>query len=216
MIWEEETSQEKLKMEAYPRRMVIKEEEASQQMWINVTIDTKAQVWYQDGTSEEGVEQDTFSSCKETMTKNETNESRVANAISSKEKCFGTRIMSETSSDEGTSMSKACMIKGDKKRVANMIKEIVTKNGIELEVAKDESMADGHVKTFSTLVLETWAIALKSQRETQETEGGGEEVKAETNTCEEQGRIIEACSIKRVNGYEADESKEIAMGMTSS
>ena len=74
----------------------------------------------------------------------------------------------------------------------------------------DESMVYGHVETFSTLVLETWAVASKRQRETQETEGGGEEVKARTNTCKEEGRIIEACSIKRINGYEAYESKEIA------
>ena len=187
-------AKENLIMEPKPIKMVIKEEETSQQRWSNDTANTKAQVRY-DNTTGEGVEQDAFSSCKETMMKNETNESRVANATSSEDKCFGTRIVSETSSDEGASMSKACMIKGDKKCEADMIEEIATKNDIESEVAMDESMADGHVETFSTLVPETWADASESKRETQETEGGGEEVKAEANTCEEEGDV----KMKRVD-----------------
>ena len=62
------------------------------------------------------------------------------------------------------------------------------KNDIKLEVSKDESMADGRVETFSTLVPKTWAVALESKSETQEMEGDGEEVKAKANICEEEGR----------------------------
>ena len=50
----------------------------------------------------------------------------------------------------------------------------------------DELMEDGHVETFLTLHLETWAIASKNQCETQETEGVGEEPKVEKNTCDEE------------------------------
>ena len=81
---------------------------------------------------------------------------------------------------------------------------------IAKEMAMDKSMVDGRVETFSTLVPETWAVASESQRETQKTEGGGDEVKVEANACNEEGSIIEACSIKRVNGYEAHEIEEIA------
>ena len=194
----QDDAEEKFQKEKNLKQMVIEEEEASQQMRFNVTADTN-------------MAPETFSSCKERLTKNETKELRVANATSSEDKCFGKRIVSETSSDEGTSMSKACMIKGDKKCEANLITEIAMKNDIESEVAEDESMADGCVETFSTLVPETWAVASKRQRETQETEGGGEEVKAKINTCKEEGRVIEACSIKRINEYKAHESKKIVM-----
>ena len=67
-----------------------------------------------------------------------------------------------------------------------------------------------HGPIFSTHVPKTWAVALKNQRVTQETEGVGEEPKVEKNTCNEERRIIEACSIKKVNGYEAHEIEEIA------
>ena len=39
----------------------------------------------------------------------------------------------------------------------------------------DESMAYGHVETFLTLYLETWAVASGNQHETKEMDGGGEE-----------------------------------------
>ena len=35
----------------------------------------------------------------------------------------------------------------------------------------DESMADGHLETFPTLILETLAVASENPRETEETEG---------------------------------------------
>ena len=38
--------EEKLKMEPKSRRMMIEEEETSQQRWVNEVVDTKAQVWY--------------------------------------------------------------------------------------------------------------------------------------------------------------------------
>ena len=36
-------------------------------------------------------------------------------------------------------------------------------------------------------------------------------MKAKINTCKEEGRVIEACSIKRINEYKAHESKKIVM-----
>ena len=47
-------------------------------------------------------------------------------------------------------------------------------------------MVDGHVKTFLTLDLETWAIASGNQRETQVTDGGCEEVKDEAGVYDEE------------------------------
>ena len=74
----------------------------------------------------------------------------------------------------------------------------------------DESMADGCFETFSTLVPENWAVASESQRETQEMEGGGEKAKVDADTCDKEGSIIEACSIKKVNGCEVNEIQEVA------
>ena len=75
-------------------------------------------------------------------------------------------------------MSKACVIKGDKECEAHLIKEVATKNDIK-EVAMDNmaKVIDQRRMESSTLVLETWAIPSENQRETQETEGGGEEAK---------------------------------------
>ena len=42
----------------------------------------------------------------------------------------------------------------------------------------DESMADGHLKPFPTLILETSAVDSETQHETEETEGGGEKKKS--------------------------------------
>ena len=53
-------------------------------------------------------------------------------------------------------------------------------------------------------------VAAKNQRETEETEGGGEKVKVDTDTCDKEGSIIEACSIKKVTGCEAEEIEEVA------
>ena len=49
-------------------------------------------------------------------------------------------------------MIKACMIEGDKVFEADVIEDVAMANDIELEVAMDESMADGHVETFPTPV----------------------------------------------------------------
>ena len=46
----------------------------------------------------------------------------------------------------------------------------------------DKSMADGHVETFLTFDLETWAVATGNQHETQETEGYDKEEKNQDNT----------------------------------
>ena len=50
----------------------------------------------------------------------------------------------------------------------------------------DELMADGHVETFVTLYLETSTVASGNQRETQETDGGCEEVKDEAGVYDEE------------------------------
>ena len=85
----------------------------------------------------EGVEQATFSSYRETTAKDEADDSRTVNATSREDECFRTRVVFETSGDEGASMSKACLIKGDKKCEADMIEEIAMKKDIESEVAMD-------------------------------------------------------------------------------
>ena len=54
----------------------------------------------------------------------------------------------------------------------------------------NESMADGHVETFLTLHLETWAVASGNQRETQETDGGKKEEKDQDNTTNDDGQIF--------------------------
>ena len=61
-------------------------------------------------------------------------------------------------------------------------------NDIESEMAMDESMADGHVETFLTPVLETSAVAPLCQRETGEMEGGGGKTKAHHEDEEDRGR----------------------------
>ena len=144
---------------------MIEEEETSQQMRVNEVANTKAQVRY-DGTEREGAKQVTFLSYEETTAKEEADDSKTANATSTEDKCFRTHIMYETLGDEGASMRKACMIEGDKVFETDMIEEVGMTNDIESEVAMDESMADGHVETFLTLVLEVAALC---QRETGET-----------------------------------------------
>ena len=83
-------------------------------------------------------------------------DSRTVNATLREDECSGTCILFETSSGEGTRMSKACVIQGDKNCEVDVIEDIATKKDIESEVAMNESMVDGHVKTFSTLVPETF------------------------------------------------------------
>ena len=46
----------------------------------------------------------------------------------------------------------------------------------------DESMEDGHLETFPTLILETSVVASENECETEEREGGGEEMKVDANT----------------------------------
>ena len=148
-------AEEKLQKEQKMKEMMIEEEETSRRMRVNEMAKMKAQDQYHNGTTREDVEQETFSSCKETMMKNETNESRTTNA-----KCFRTRIVSETSSDEGASLSKACMIKRDKESEAHINKEAATKNDIK-EVAMNNmaKLIDQRRMESSTLVLETWVVA---------------------------------------------------------
>ena len=134
---------------------------------------------------------------------------RTMTAISKEDKCFGTCVVFETT-DDGASQIEAC-IKGDKECEIDMMKDLATKINIEeAAMNKTISVDNDHDRIFSTHAPETWAVVSKNQRETQEMEGVGEEPKVETNTCDEERSIIEACSIKRVNGYEAHEIEEIA------
>ena len=134
---------------------------------------------------------------------------RTMTTISKEVECFRTCIVFETT-DDGTSQIEAC-INGDKECEASVIEDLAAKDDIEeVTMNKITSVDNDHGRIFSTHALETWAVASKNQRETQETEGVGEEPKVEKNTCDEERRIIEACSIKRVNGCEAHEIEEIA------
>ena len=55
--------------------------------------------------------------------------------------------------------------------------EVNADDNVEAKMDMDESMADGHLETFPTLVIETLAVASENQRETKDTEGGGEKKK---------------------------------------
>ena len=156
-------AEEKLQKGQKLRRTMVKEEEASRQMKINEVMDSKAQV-RKDDTAGESVEQVTFSSCKETTEKDETNESRTTNTTPREEECFKTRVMFETSGGEGARLIEACMIKEDKDCEAHMIKEVATKNDIK-EVAMDNmaKVIDQRRMESSTLVLETWVVASENQ-----------------------------------------------------
>ena len=128
------------------------------------------------------MEQVTFSTCDETTTEDKACDSKAANATSRAGECFRMHIKSKTSDDERASMIEACMIKKDKECEA-YVEGDSHENGIETEVAKDESTMDGIDETSSTL-LRDLAIASKNQRETQETKGGGEEAEVNTNNLE--------------------------------
>ena len=104
-----------------------------------------------------------------------------------------------------------------------MIEEIATKKDIKLEVARDESMADGHVETFPTPLLETSAVAPVCQRETGEPEGDSgktkaqhdEELKIEDDVYDEDISIVNTCLIEKVNRYETHEFEEVVMDDTT-
>ena len=92
--------------------------------------------------------------------------------------------MLETSGNEGVSIIEASMIKKGKECEAYVFEEIATNNDIDSEVAMDESTMDSCVKTFSTLVPETSAVALVCQCETGDTEGDGDSTKVEADAYE--------------------------------
>ena len=94
-----------------------------------------------------------------------------------------------------------------------MIEEIATKKDIKSEVAMDDSMADGHVETFPTSILETSAVATECQRETGETEGGGGKTKAHHEEEEDRGRkniptpVLETSAVAPVCQRETGETE---------
>ena len=200
---------------------MIEEEETSRQTRINDVASTKAKVLCDD-TRGEGVEQATFLSCRETMAKDKADDSRTMNATSREDECLQTRIVFETLGSDRlsvidnsyvtTSLIEACVIENgcvaytiDEVAANDEVKEVGVKNTIRVD--------NNHGETFSTFVpeAETWVIVSKSQRETQESEGGGEEAKVKVDTCDEEGIIIKSCSIKKVSGYEAHEFEEIVV-----
>ena len=88
-------------------------------------------------------------------------DSRTAYTTSREDECFEARVVFETSGDEGSCMREACVIKGDKECEIDMMKGLATK------------IDNDHDRIFSTHVPETWAVASKNQRETQETKREG-------------------------------------------
>ena len=76
-------------------------------------------------------------------------------------------------------------------------------NNVEAKMDMDESMADGHVKTFPTLILEISAVASENQWETEEMGGGGKKGKTGTRSKwnmirhEQKSNQTEADSAKR-------------------
>ena len=87
-------------------------------------------------------------------------------------------------------------------------------NNVEAKMDMDESMVDGHLTTFPTLILETSAVASEYQRETEETEGGGTKKKSRLNntrkrksrrtTMDDKGQA----DLKGVTNYEISTKKE--------
>ena len=77
----------------------------------------------------------------------------------------------------------------------------------------DKSMADCHVETFPKPVVETSTVAPMCQRETAETEGGGEKTKAQHEWGEDQGRkdiptlVLETSAIVLVRQRDTGETK---------
>ena len=67
-------------------------------------------------------------------------------------------------------------------------------NNVAAKMHMDESMADGHVETFPTLIRENSAVAFENQRETEETESGIKETKVEADA------------------YDGERAEEVAMG----
>ena len=97
------------------------------------------------------------------------------------EEAFGTRLL-ETSGDEGVSIIEACMIEEDNGCEANKVHEVVVNDKVkEVTMNKTTRMNNDHDKTFSTLVLETWAVEFGNRLKTKDTEGGNGEPKVEAN-----------------------------------
>ena len=61
-------------------------------------------------------------------------------------------------------------------------------NNVEAKMDMDESMADGHLETFPTLILETSAVASESQREIGEMGDGRKEGKTESRAIRKMAR----------------------------
>ena len=137
----------------------------------------KAEIQH-DGATEEGVKQATLLSCERTTTKDKADNPSV-------EEGFGIQV-SETSGEKRVSIIDAFIIDANKECEAEWIEEVATKDDIDSKVAVDESMADDHIETSPPLIPETPAVAFERQRETEETEGGEEKTKFETNACDKE------------------------------
>ena len=128
------------------------------------------------------MKQATLLSCKRTTAKDTVEDFGAANTTSRAEEDFGIQ-MSETSGEKRVSIIDAFIIDADKECEAEWIEEVASKDDIESEVTIDESMEDGHMETLSPLIPETPAVAFE---ETEETEGGEEKTKFETNACDKE------------------------------
>ena len=153
----------------------------------NDGADMKAEIQH-DGATEEGVKQATLLSCERTTTKDKADNPSV-------EEDFRIQV-SETSGEKGVSIIDVCIIDAVKESKEDLIEEVTTKDDIELKVAMDESTTDGHIETSPPLIPETPAVAFERQRETEETEGGGEKTKVE------------------VDAYDGEIAENMAMGET--
>ena len=73
------------------------------------------------------------------------------------------------------------MFEEDKQCEAYVVGEKSTNNDVETKLAMGKLVVYGGVESCSPLVLETWALVSGNQCDSQETKGGGEEVKVETS-----------------------------------
>ena len=102
------------------------------------------------------MEQVVFSYSGETTVKDKAEDCRERNFALRVDKLFGTRVVSETSSDEDASMSKSCMIEEDNGCEAYTVDEVIVNDKVKEVFVNNTTRADNnHGETSSTLDLET-------------------------------------------------------------
>ena len=127
--------------------------------------------------------------------------------------------------EDWTKVERVCRLHDERKARFSSVTTQRTRDGekrtgsnYKLPPKEENSKREGSTILDIEVLMEEAFENLKAQVEAEEKlqkeqklkQMMSEEVKAKTNTCKEEGRIIEDCSIEKVNGYEADEFEEMA------